>query len=61
MNIYYTSIKGRRNNNEDRHNIILNIQNTNENVNDINMLGIYDGHGGTYVSEYLSKIGRAHV
>ena len=53
MNIYYTTIKGRRNSNEDRHNIILNIHNENKNVNDINMLSIYDGHGGTYVSDYL--------
>ena len=55
MNIYYTTIKGRRNSNEDRHNIILNIHNENKNVNDINMLSIYDGHGGTHVSEYLEK------
>ena len=24
-------------------------------INDINLLGIYDGHGGTYVSEYLAS------
>ena len=55
MNIYYTSIKGRRKTNEDRHNIILNIHDANKKINDINLLGIYDGHGGTYVSEYLAS------
>ena len=55
MNIYYTSIKGRRKTNEDRHNIILNIHDANKKINDINLLGIYDGHGGTFVSEYLAS------
>ena len=55
MNIYYTSIKGRRKTNEDRHNIILNIHDANPEINDINLLGIYDGHGGTFVSEYLAN------
>ncbi len=55
MNIYYTTIKGRRESNEDRHNVILNINKLNEGLNCINLLGIYDGHGGTHVSEYLEK------
>lgn len=55
MNVYFTSIKGRRESNEDRHNIILNINKMDQNLNAINMFGIYDGHGGTYVSEYLEK------
>ena len=50
MNIYYTSVKGRRNSNEDKHNIVLNLD-----KNDINLLSIYDGHGGSKVSEYLEK------
>ena len=55
MKIYYTSIKGRRESNEDRHNIILNINHLNDKLNPINLLSIFDGHGGTYVSEYLEK------
>ncbi len=55
MNIYYTTIKGRRDSNEDRHNIILNINKLNPDLNKINLLGIYDGHGGTHVSEFLEK------
>ena len=49
------SITGRRDTNEDAHNIILNINNVNENLNPINLLGIYDGHGGKKVSEFLEK------
>ena len=55
MNIYYTSIKGRREDNEDRHNIILNIDGKKKDMLPINLFGIYDGHGGTYVSEFLEK------
>ena len=55
MKIYYTSIKGRRESNEDRHNIILNMNQANDKLNAINLLSIYDGHGGTFVSEYLEK------
>ena len=53
LKIYFTSIKGRRDSNEDRHNIILNINGEKSNINEINFFGIYDGHGGTYVSKYL--------
>lgn len=55
MEIHYTTVTGRRDTNEDAHNIILNINNVNENLNPINMLGIYDGHGGSKVSEFLEK------
>jgi serine/threonine protein phosphatase PrpC len=53
MKIYFTSIKGRRESNEDRHNIILNINQLNNEQNNINLLAIYDGHGGSFVSTYL--------
>ena len=55
MNIHYTSVKGRRNSNEDRHTIILNLGKVSEKINQINLLGIYDGHGGSKVSEYLAE------
>lgn len=60
MNIYFTSVKGRRDANEDRHNIVLNnlseIKDDSEKEssnNTVNLFGIYDGHGGTYVSNFL--------
>jgi len=53
LKIYFTSIKGRRDANEDRHNIILNINSENSSKSEINFFGVYDGHGGSYVSKYL--------
>ena len=53
LKIYFTSIKGRRESNEDKHNIILNINSEDSKLNDINLFGIYDGHGGNWVSSYL--------
>ena len=54
MNIHYTSVKGRRNSNEDKHTIILNINKASDKLNAVNLFGIYDGHGGSKVSEYLA-------
>ena len=55
MNIHYTTVKGRRDENEDNHNIILNIDGKNKELAPINYFGIYDGHGGSYVSDFLKK------
>lgn len=55
MNIHYTTTKGRRDTNEDKHTIRLNINNSSSKYNNINLFGIYDGHGGCDVSEYLSN------
>jgi serine/threonine protein phosphatase PrpC len=55
INIYFTSIKGRRISNEDEHTIITNLMNKNEKINNINLFGIYDGHGGEKISKYLSE------
>lgn len=55
LKIYFTSVKGRRETNEDRHNIILNINGEKLDTNPINLFGIYDGHGGAWVSSYLEK------
>lgn len=55
MEIHYTSVKGRRDSNEDKHTIVLNINKTSDKLCPINLFGIYDGHGGSKVSEYLSE------
>ena len=55
LKIYFTSIKGRRESNEDKHNIILNINGENPDLGNINFFGIYDGHGGSHVSKYLES------
>lgn len=56
MNIHYTTTTGRRDKNEDGHNIEINLNEENKNKNKINLFGIYDGHGGKNVSKYLEKI-----
>lgn len=58
MQVHYVSLKGKRNTNEDAHTIILksrNKQDGNGNKNEpkINYYGLYDGHGGKFVSKYL--------
>ena len=55
MRIHSTSIKGRRENNEDRENIELNINGNNPDLGNINLFGLYDGHAGTFVSNYLKN------
>lgn len=55
MNIHSVSLKGRRESNEDKHNVILNEDNHIPEYTQANYLAIYDGHGGKYVSKYLSE------
>jgi len=55
MNIHSVSLKGRRDSNEDKHNIILNEDGKNNAYLPVNFFGVYDGHGGKFVSAYLSK------
>ena len=55
-NIYHISLKGKRAKNEDRHTIINNLNNNNdENLAPINFFGVYDGHGGDFVSNFLAE------
>lgn len=53
MNIHSVSLKGMRKQNEDKHNIMLNIDNHNKSMNNINLFTIFDGHGGKAVSHFL--------
>ena len=58
MRIDFISLKGRRETNEDKHTIKLNLDGKNKEENPINIYGIYDGHGienGRIISSYLSK------
>lgn len=58
MNIHSVSLRGKRDQNEDAHNIIFNQKITeNEKIykTNVNMFGVYDGHGGKYVSKCLAK------
>lgn len=54
VKINVISIKGARSQNEDKHNVIKNITGLDKTLNNINYYGIYDGHGGKFVSTFLS-------
>jgi protein phosphatase PTC2/3 len=52
------SLIGRRNANEDQHDIIININNSHKQhtlLKPMNFVSIYDGHGGKHVSKYLKQ------
>ena len=54
MSVHFVSLKGERPNNEDRHNIILGLNNDKSKAN-VNFYAVYDGHGGKFVSKFLSE------
>jgi serine/threonine protein phosphatase PrpC len=47
------SLQGKRESNEDKHIGILNLNNDNPSINMVNMVGVFDGHGGKLVSKFL--------
>ena len=47
------SLKGLRPQNEDTHITILNLENSDDSLNNINLYGVFDGHGGKAVSQYV--------
>ena len=49
------SLQGKRDSNEDQHISILNINNNNTEINPVNFVGVFDGHGGKLVSKFLKK------
>jgi len=55
MNVHSVSLKGRRDQNEDKHNIILNYNGKDKDIKNINFFAVYDGHGGKHISKCLSK------
>ena len=54
MSTHFVSLKGMRPSNEDFHNIILGLNNDDVTMAKVNYYGIYDGHGGKFVSKFLS-------
>lgn len=54
MKIDFVSLIGKRSSNEDKHNIIKNIDGSDSSILNINFYAIYDGHGGRFVSKFLS-------
>jgi serine/threonine protein phosphatase PrpC len=55
MNVHSVSLKGLRPQNEDAHEIILNLDGKDCNLNNVNFFAIFDGHGGKLVSNSLKE------
>ena len=55
MNVHSVSIIGRRSENEDKHITELNGDGKNTDLINVNLFGVFDGHGGDEVSELLSQ------
>jgi serine/threonine protein phosphatase PrpC len=53
MSIHSVSLKGKRPANEDRHDIIINLDEKDKSKAPINYYAVYDGHGGKFVSKFL--------
>lgn len=55
MNVYSASLKGLRPQNEDNHEIIVNMDEKDKNIKNVNFYSVFDGHGGKQVSNYLKE------
>jgi serine/threonine protein phosphatase PrpC len=53
--MYYHTVQGKRESNEDQHFIFSNLDGKDCDKNCINMIGVFDGHGGKLVSKYLKE------
>lgn len=53
--MYYHTVQGKRESNEDQHFIFSNLDGKYSDKNNINMMGVFDGHGGKLVSKYLKE------
>jgi serine/threonine protein phosphatase PrpC len=51
---WLTSLQGKRQQNEDKHNVLINIDGKHD-CAPINFYAVYDGHGGKFVSNFLSQ------
>ena len=56
MSVFSTSLKGKRQNNEDFHDIIINLDGSNNLLEPVNYYAVYDGHGGKFVSNFLHNV-----
>jgi serine/threonine protein phosphatase PrpC len=55
MKVYSYSVQGKRESNEYQHFIFTNLEGDYKDKNDVNILGVFDGHGGKLVSKYLKE------
>ena len=55
MKINSYSLQGLRETNEDQHVYFINLDGEEKKINNINFVGVFDGHGGKIVSKFLKK------
>lgn len=55
MKVFSHSLQGKRESNEDQHVHIMNIHGESEELNPVNFVAVFDGHGGKAVSKYLKE------
>lgn len=55
MSAHFASLKGERSCNEDGHNIILGLLKEDDTKAKVDFYGVYDGHGGKFVSKFLQN------
>lgn len=53
MKVYAWSLQGKRATQEDQHIVELNLNGENTENNNVNLIGVFDGHGGKKVSNFL--------
>ncbi len=53
--IFFSTLQGKRESNEDHHFICLNREKKDQKYSPVDMIGIFDGHGGSKVSKYISE------
>lgn len=52
VKISQVSFQGKRSSNEDEHVVFTNLNGSNENYNNVDIIGVFDGHGGKLVSKF---------
>lgn len=55
MKVHTISLKGERQQNEDTHEVIINLDGKNCKNKDVNFYAVFDGHGGKQVSSFLKE------
>lgn len=55
MKVFSHSLQGKRDANEDQHIHIMNLTAENDELNPVNFIAVFDGHGGKAVSKYLKE------
>ena len=56
MKVFSHSLQGKRDSNEDQHIHIVNLSGENQELNPVNFIAVFDGHGGKAVTYSFSSM-----